>query len=409
MGTEKIQMKTVTVRNPEDGKDYVTMKAAEGAAFEVSVFRDRYLGYGYPYYFRIKSWPKGGTWAMYYLSPSRYRQDFLSSRKDYSVDLYGSLYRQFVPTDEYIDNWAKSDLKDMEDLKLIKRIPFVSNDKILQKRGPEKTAAAKEKGMSLKRYYYCGMVHHYSYLYKGKLRMRAYSAVLEAEDLETVKSLPPSITSQLNNPFMKDIAQMALNSFSNARYDQTLGWVYSLLHYLDWRVTQKLVLDAAADSFESLYQQVFLPTLNGGITISDTVWKDFKERQDTINRANQEKRKKEAAVKEEKRRAAEETRKREEEARRKRQEHWDYMRKTQQEISDIRKSAWENTQKSNAKVNEMWTDTIRGDTRFVDKYGNEHVLHTLDRHAYKSGDTYVTSDSPLDHGWDWEELEKKKY
>ena len=57
----------------------------------------------------------------------------------------------------------------------------------------------------------------------------------------------------------------------------------------------------------------------------------------------------------------------------------------------------------------MWSDTFRGDTRFVDKYGDEHVIHTYDNYAYKNGDTYVTSDSPLDHGWDWEELEKKKY
>ena len=81
----------------------------------------------------------------------------------------------------------------------------------------------------------------------------------------------------------------------------------------------------------------------------------------------------------------------------------------QKEIEAIRRSSYENTQKSQAKVREMWSDTFRGDTRFVDKYGDEHVIHTYDNYAYKNGDTYVTSDSPLDHGWDWEELEKKKY
>ena len=57
----------------------------------------------------------------------------------------------------------------------------------------------------------------------------------------------------------------------------------------------------------------------------------------------------------------------------------------------------------------MWGDVNQGNTRFVDRYGNEHVIHTYNNYAYKSGDTYVTSDSPLDHSYDWEELEKKKY
>jgi hypothetical protein len=239
--------------------------------------------------------------------------------------------------------------------------------------------------------------------------MRAYSAVVEGEDLEAIGRLPSSITASFGNPFMQDLARMALASFPNARCDEKEGWIYSLMHYLDWRVTQKFVLDAPAETFEALYQQVFLPTLNKGVVISEAVWAEFRAKQAEINQANQAKREQAEAEKQEQRKQQKIQQAKDEERRKRRQDLQDYLRNTQKEISDIRKSAWENTQKTNAKVNEMWGDTLRGDTRFVDKYGDEHVIHTYDKYAYKSGDTYVTSDSPLEHGWDWEELEKKKY
>ena len=71
--------------------------------------------------------------------------------------------------------------------------------------------------------------------------------------------------------------------------------------------------------------------------------------------------------------------------------------------------SYEKRNKSQSKIREMWSDTILDNTRFVDKYGDEHVVHTLDRHVYKKGDSYISSDSSLDLGYDWEELEKKKY
>ena len=90
-------------------------------------------------------------------------------------------------------------------------------------------------------------------------------------------------------------------------------------------------------------------------------------------------------------------------------ELYDYVRKTQQEISDMRKDSYEKQKKAHDRVMEQWTDTIRGNTRFVDKQGNEHVIHTYNDYAFKKGDDYITSNSSLDHFSDWEELEKKKY
>ena len=46
---------------------------------------------------------------------------------------------------------------------------------------------------------------------------------------------------------------------------------------------------------------------------------------------------------------------------------------------------------------------------YTDRYGSEHVIHSTDKYAYRKGDTYVTSNHPLDYGYDWEELDKKKY
>ena len=70
---------------------------------------------------------------------------------------------------------------------------------------------------------------------------------------------------------------------------------------------------------------------------------------------------------------------------------------------------YENRQRSDAKIREMRNDAMMGYTRYTDRYGSEHVIHSTDRYAYRKSDTYVTGNSPLDYGYGWEELEKKKY
>ena len=405
---EPVKLELRTIRD-ENGMPYVSMYAAENAIGSVSVYPDQYNGYGYPYYFFARLQGKEKTWSIYYLCPLHFREDYLDPGKGNSRDLYGQLYRSFDETSEYIDKFAKHDMSAFDTLTLIRKIPFVSNAEYQQTYGPQRAAEAKSNGLELKRYYYCGMVHQYSYIKNGKKRMRTYSAVIEAQDLERTAEIPSQVARSFNNPFMAPVAQMASRVYTDARYDKKRGWIYTLMHYLDWTVTQRFILDAPEEDFAQLYKQVFIPTLNRGVTISDEVWASFKKRQAEINAANKAAREKNQAKKEEEKRV----RKQEADAAAAKRAHdrelQDYLRKTQKEISDIRRSSYENTRKTNAKVREMWGDAIRGDTRFVDKYGDEHVLHTYSDHAYKRGDTYVTSDSPLDHGWDWEELEKKKY
>lgn len=409
MDAGSIKLNKIPVRRQEDGKDYVSMMVPEGCTSTVTVYPDRYQGYGYPYFFTVKNLSADKTWSTYYLSPCRYREDYLKEKSDFSKDLYGNCHRHFLEASAYIDHNARLDLKNVENLTMIRQIPYTTNQKILNERGPKKEEEARNNGLELKRYYYYGLVQEYSYTSNGRKRIRAYSAVVEGEDLERIATIPYQITKSFNDPFMAPIAQMAKQMYTNCRYDNSQGWIYTLMHYMDWRVTGKYVLDAREEDFETLYNKVFLPTIRGGANISETIWADFKAKQNSINQANKADRDKNEAKRQEEKRIRDQERAAADAKRERDRAFRENLRKTQQEIHDIQKSAWENTQKSQDKVREMWGDTIRGDTRFVDKYGNEHVIRTYDKYAYKSGDTYITSDSPLDHGWDWEELEKKKY
>ena len=222
--------------------------------------------------------------------------------------------------------------------------------------------------------------------------------------------MPDSIVRALNDPFMARMAKQMMEGFANARYDDSLHeWIYTYSHYRDWRIESRLILDCREEVFAETMREVFQPAVRQGVHLTEQMRERVSAEQKAINETNRQKRAAEEQVNRENRARKEQQRAAEEERRQRHKQAQDQIRNTYREISEIRKSAWENQQKSQAKTREIWSDAIRGDTRFTDRYGNEHVIHTYNDHAYKRGDTYVTSDSPLDHDWDWEELKKKKY
>ena len=202
------------------------------------------------------------------------------------------------------------------------------------------------------------------------------------------------------DPFMRMTMQSV---FKDMHYDANKGaYVRLTLNETGWTARQLFTLDCKLEDYEFAYRNIFDPIRKNGVGICDDIWNDYRQMQKEIDAKKQR-------LREEKREVARIQREANEQSRQSRQELYDYVRKTQQETHDILNSSYENHRKSQAKVREMWGDVNQGNTRFVDKYGNEHVIHTYDNYAYKSGDTYVTSNDPLDHSYDWEELKKKKY
>jgi len=191
--------------------------------------------------------------------------------------------------------------------------------------------------------------------------------------------------------------------YPNYRYDENKGhYVYTDIFQYDWNFYRHIEMDVLKEDYEYAYKNIFVPIINHGVKICDDIWQDFRKENERLSEQR-------AARREDKKQAQQIRKQMQDNARKARNETYDYIRKTQQEIAAMRKDSYEKQKQSHERVMEQWTDTIRGNTRFVDKHGDEHVLHTYDDYAYKKGDSYITSDSSLDHFSDYEELEKKKY
>ena len=410
MSTDEIKLNKVTLKETDTGKDMVIMKVPEGWTSVVTTDRNSYRGNGQPFFVKVRLNSGDGRTSVWYLSGLHYRDDHMESHQDFTTDLYGNLYRKFLKVEDYIELLAKADLDDVTDLKFVRQTDWSSNaeeqEKLRRKRIDELT----DPMQVVDRVYRKGAVREYSFQRNGYKRRRVYSAVIQGVEYAAWKEVPWAVTQYLTDPFMQDIAQMGMRLYPNAQYDKTLRkWIYTTDYYTDWGIRQILIMDAPESEFDRSYKKVFLPLVNFGVGYTENLRAEADQMQAERSSRDRKKRAEIEAIQRQKQAEADKQRAAEEEKRKRDQEAREKLRQTQNEIADIRRSMYENSQKTQAKVREMWTDTFRGDTRFVDKYGDEHVIHTYDNYAYKSGDRYVTSDSPLDHGWDWEELEKKKY
>ena len=407
---EKVSLKRTAIKEKTTGKELVSILVPEGWTSVCTENKNRYNGYGQSISVQADIRMPDNSTAVFYSSALHYRNDHLKTYKDFTSDMYGNLHRKAVTIDEFLERRAKESLKEVTNLKFVKQIVkdgHAQKEAEIRKKKEEKL----ENNYSLiDTVYYRQAIREYSFERNGYKRKRALSATIEAVEYVNWAPLPERIVQGMNDPFMRDVAKMMMASFKNARFDQNLNqWIYTISYYVDWNVTGLFIMDAPEKTYDELFKNVFIPIVTGGASYTDTFRNDLKVQQAKIDASNKTKRdeqeKKNETLKEEQKRQ----RAIEEQNRQRRKETWDYVHKTNQEIAAMRKDTWEKQQKSQAKIREMWGDTLRGDTRFVDKYGDEHVIHTYDKYAYKSGSTYVTSDSPLDHGWDWEELEKKKY
>lgn len=395
----EVKLSKKSVFSTNDGKHYVEMYIPEGWSINIKENRDIYGGYPYPYTFRVWYQSPDNTVRITYFSPRRYIDDHLLNFKNGQTDDYGNLLYVFEDLDRYLDNWARKDLKEFENVAYTG--PIVASNMAQQEADRKKEAIKKatNKGRNLNWYYYKRMCRAYSYRYKGTERVRVYAGIIEAEDVSEWSPIP-EMGGFMMDPFMRMTMQSV---FKDMHYDANKGaYVRLTLNETGWTARQLFTLDCKLEDYEFAYRNIFDPIRKNGVGICDDIWNDYRQMQKEIDAKKQR-------LREEKREVARIQREANEQSRQSRQELYDYVRKTQQETHDILNSSYENHRKSQAKVREMWGDVNQGNTRFVDKYGNEHVIHTYDNYAYKSGDTYVTSNDPLDHSYDWEELKKKKY
>ena len=399
MEQTEVKLEKKYIYSNQSGKKYIEMLVPEGWNISIHEDRDNYGGYPYPYTFRINLRSPDKTVLISYFSPRRYIDDHMLNFRDLQIDDYGNYLNTFKDLDTYLDNWARNDLEEYPGFRYLGPIEYSNMAQLEADRKAEALQKRQANGQDLNWYYYKRMCRAYYYKNKETDRIRVYAGIIEAEDFSHWAPVPAP-AGVIMDPFMRNTM---LSAFPGMHYDQDKGsYVRLIENETGWTARKLLLMDCIQRDYDHVYKNIFDPIRREGVTICDDIWNEYEELKK--QKSAQLKR-----IREDKAEAARIRREAEERSRQSRQETYDYIRKTQQEIHDIQKSSYENTQKTQAKVREMWGDVNQGNTRFVDRHGDEHVIHTYNNYAYKSGDTYVTSDSPLDHSYDWEELEKKKY
>ncbi|MBO7676473.1 MAG: hypothetical protein J6S49_03055 [Erysipelotrichaceae bacterium] len=399
MEHKEIKLEKKRIYNTQTNVRYVEMLVPEGWSISIIDDKENYGGYNYPYTFRIKLTSPDKTAELIYFSPRNYLDDDLRDFRNGQIDDYGNLLRHFETIETYLGDWANNSFKNFPDARQIDKIIYSNTEKYRNERKEKAVQRATDKRQTLLDYYYDRITNVYSYRYKETDRIRLYSGLIEGEEREAHSSIPVP-DNVLDRNFT---IQTMMAAFPDATFDAKHNmFIRRTMHETYWNARCLFYFDCMAIDYEYTYKNIFSPILNQGVTICDDIWNDF-------DRIKKEKSVQYQKIREEKKEAARIQKEAAEARRKASKETLDYVRKTQQETHDIIRSSYENTRRSQAKLREMWGDVNQGNTRFVDRYGNEHVVHTYNDYAYKKGDTYVTSNSPLDNPYDWEELQKKKY
>ncbi len=391
-----MNVKNITIKKQTFALDipYVRMMAPEGWEKSVKKYPDSYNGYGYPYDFKVTSTSPDHSCTLNYHCPSRCVDDHLNPRKDYVVDEYGRLHCGCYLVEDILDQWAASALGKYENFHFIKQFDHKGNaEKQAEKEARILKEYEKNGGLDVLNWYvYKGVIREYGYTFKGHSFIRAYSMVLDAVDYVKWKTVYVSPFATL------DLMRMV---YPYLQYDQDRGqYIYVAYGLTSWMTKDIFSMDCLASDFDGLYQKVFLPAINEGVNLCDELSRDLSSTQKKIDERNAKLRKE-----------TEEAAKLRNDMKIKKMQdnraQRAYFSQTQKDISALRQDSYKKKQATDARVRNAWSDAIRGDTRFEDRYGREHVIRTYDNHAYRSGDTYVTSNSPLDTPFGWEELKKK--
>ncbi len=405
--TANYQLDEVTVKEEAAGTPMITMRLPNDWTAFIRTDRRKYNGFGEPMNVSLQSSSPDKHSLIVYNSNFHYCDSYLSQGTDFSTDLYGTLYRKFIPTKEFLDLTVTNRISKNADIKFIRYQDRPENEAWLKDYQKWITENNRDPYTSIDSFYYSGGIIQYSFQGTDSVSYRCVmTAIIEGADYAVWRSLPPEILGMLKNPLSSDIGRMAMSGYQNVRYDENFGtWIYTADYYRDWYVSQMILMIMPEQHYEDQYNHIFLPVISSGAHYTPELQKEMDDLQASINRHNSEVRNAASS-----RPASYSTQTSDDEYRRQRdREAREKLRRTREETAAIQNSMYENRQRSDAKIREMRNDAMMGYTRYTDRYGSEHVIHSTDRYAYRKGDTYVTSSSPLDYGYDWEELEKKKY
>lgn len=402
------QLQEITVNEEGSGTPFITMCLPKGWTTSVCADRKTYSGYGEPMYITVQCNSPDRKSLIAYNSNFHYCDCYLYPTVDLSTDINGTLFRKFIPVKEFLERNVKSRLSINKSIQFIRYEDWQGNDERLRDYQDWITENNRDPYTSVDGFYFKGGTIEYSFCTNNGIPYRCVmSAIVEGADYAVWRSLPPQIQMMLNDPFSRDIGYMAMNGYQNARYDQNWGaWIYTADYCREWYVSQMIMMVMPEEQYEDQYSNIFVPVVSFGAHYTPELEKEMASLQASINKKNKEAM--DAAYSTPTTYTAPNyaAGQRSSTSDREAQEK---LRKTREETAAIQKAMYENKQRSEAKIREMRNDTMMGYTRYTDRYGSEHVIHSTDKYAYRKGDTYVTCNSSLNHGYGWEELNKKKY
>lgn len=364
--------------------------------------RPVYGGYGYPFRFNLTALSSDNRQKVQYFSPLNYQQDYLNNYRENTFDNYGSLHRSFMRVEDFLDLSAKSIYGKFENFQFGTQVVSIFApqadyaDLTLKKFNEIKERYAQQNpDRVLNSYYYYGATRIYTYVYKGTHRTVAFSALIEAEE-STDYFETPIPSSLLNDPLSMGLVNIVFPGLfrdSQGRY-MSLG-----NHSTYWKVLNRTLCDATETDFDELYNGVYRDFCLG-ISWQDDLKKELNRQQQQINEKNRLQR-------EDARKASEIYHQMEMDRIKAAKQRSDINRETSNQISQIQRSAYENRQKALDKANRQFSDSFLGNQRYADQYGDEHLVHSTNRYAFKKGNKIVTTDNPRGPGFGWEELKKK--
>ena len=329
MEHKEIKLDKKKIYSQKSGMNFVEMLYPENWGIRINVDKDNYGGSSYPYTFRISLISDDDFCKIDYFSPRNYTDDHLRQFQNDQIDDYGNILRRFVTIDEYLENWAKSDLKKYQNVKCFETYVPDNMAKLEEEQKSRAEADNRSKGYILMEYSYRELLKSYSFTYNNSEHVRVYSGINEAQHVGQYRTVPKGALWTLD-PFSRNTIFNLYSDTIDRTQDGDI--TYPTVDETRWNVRQLLTLDCRLSDYKYVCNNIFAPIRGNGVAICSDIWNDF----EAIKTENSKK---------------------------------------YQKIRD----------------------------------GNEHIIHTYDDCAYKSGDHYVTSDSPWDHPKDYEELEKKKY
>lgn len=400
MEHDKPVLNEKTIYSAVTGMEYVKMLIPEGWNSSIDRYEDYYAGKIFPYTFRVVNASPDKSCGIIYLSPETYTEDLMCLYTEGEIDKDGILHGEAVSVEEYLDRMVKDRYGNEEDFAFVEYIPDPGNDKRCREWYEKTVTEEEKKGNYLNSYYNELGTAIYRYKLNGTVRYHVATVFIEIKDIVRWDKIPDA--SMYTEEELK-------KHYPDYRYDKDNDrYIYPSLHQYESYVDQCLEMDCPEEDYEFIYKEIYVPVINKGVSICKDVFDDFKrivnapkakETEPAEKETNPEEQREVEAILAQMKRDHEQAD----------AQMYDYMRKTNDEIYNINQSAYRHTQNTFDRMNEGWSDTFRGDGRFIDSHGREHIIHTDNKYAFKRGNTYITSDNPLDRLYGFEELKKKKY